>query len=148
MGEIFSAFGVDIKLIIIQVFNFGLLLLALWYFLYTPVLKILTDRQEKIAKGIEDAEKASETLNKAGEEKDSLLGAAHKEAGEIVEHARVHAKSVEASATTDADTKAAAILASAEKRGQEMAEKAKSDAEAEIAKTAVLCAEKILTKQS
>ena len=66
MEEILHAFGIDWRLILIQVVNFGILAGALWYFLYTPVLKILNDREEKIRKGIEYAEAAQETRAEAG----------------------------------------------------------------------------------
>ena len=147
MGEIFSAFGVDIHLITIQLINFGLLMLALWYFLYTPVLKLLSDRQDKVSQGVQDAENAAKKLSEAGVEKDSLLTSAHKEAGEIVEHARVHAKSTESDIIAAAEEKAATVVSNGEKQGQELAAKAGREAEAEIAKTAILAAEKILKEK-
>ena len=48
MQEILTAFGIDWRLIVIQVFNFAMLAYVLWYFLYTPVLKLLAEREENV----------------------------------------------------------------------------------------------------
>ena len=58
MEEIIHAFGIDWRLIVIQMFNFAVLAGALWYFLYTPVLTILSDREAKLKKGVEDVPQA------------------------------------------------------------------------------------------
>lgn len=39
MDQLIQAFGIDAKLITVQIINFGILLAALTYFLYKPVLK-------------------------------------------------------------------------------------------------------------
>jgi len=57
MSELFSAFGVNWKLLLIQAVNFGLLLAALTYFLYKPILKIIDERREKVAEGVRTAER-------------------------------------------------------------------------------------------
>jgi F0F1-type ATP synthase membrane subunit b/b' len=59
MEEIIHAFGIDQRLIIIQIVNFAILAGALGYFLYTPVLRLLREREEKIAQGLKDAEEDS-----------------------------------------------------------------------------------------
>ena len=46
MQELFSAFGVNWKLLIAQAVNFGIVLVALRYFLYTPVLEMLEKRRQ------------------------------------------------------------------------------------------------------
>ena len=38
MNELFAAFGIDWKLLLAQGVNFGIVLVALWYFLYRPVM--------------------------------------------------------------------------------------------------------------
>jgi F0F1-type ATP synthase membrane subunit b/b' len=49
MEAIVEAFGIDAHLIIVQIVNFAILMAALGYFLYTPILNLLRDREEKIA---------------------------------------------------------------------------------------------------
>jgi F-type H+-transporting ATPase subunit b len=144
MEAVFEAFGVDWRLIIIQIFNFAILLGLLWYFLYTPLLRVLSERQSKIEQGIRDAEAAETAKNKAESEGSRVVEEAHKKAEEVVEHGTVRAKEKESQILDEAKTKAAAIAESAKAAGE--AEKARllKESEAEVAKTAVLAAEKIL----
>ena len=58
MSELFSAFGVKWTLLSAQMVNFTIVLVALWYFLYKPVLAILAKRQELVTKGVADAKHA------------------------------------------------------------------------------------------
>jgi len=144
MEEIFQAFGVDVKLIIIQIFNFGLLLLALWYFLYTPILSLLENRREKIKKGMRDAEAAEEALQGAKNSKNEIVGEAHKEAEHIVKHAEEHAGHRETVILAEAALRAETLVKNAEKQGEDLKEKMRKEAEADVAKAAILAAEKVL----
>ena len=47
MGQVLAAFGIDWRLLLINSINFGLLLLALWYFLYGPLMKMLEEAPQK-----------------------------------------------------------------------------------------------------
>ncbi len=147
MEEIVHAFGIDGRLIVIQMFNFALLLCALWYFLYTPVLKLLSEREEKIKKGVEDAEKASIARGEADAEKGVVLKDARVKAEAIVAEAKTHALSRGESIVNDAEAKAVRVLEEAQKRGEEEALRARKASEAEIAQAAILAAEKILIEK-
>jgi N utilization substance protein A len=50
MEQLFTTFGVNWKLLVIQAVNFTVLLTALSYFLYRPLMKVLDDRKATIAK--------------------------------------------------------------------------------------------------
>ena len=78
MEQLIQAFGIDARLILIQVVNFGLLMAALTYLLYKPVLKMLHDRQEKIAQGLKDAEEAGLARLEATEENKGIIATANK----------------------------------------------------------------------
>lgn len=147
MEGILTTFGIDSRLIIIQIFNFVLLAAALWYFLYTPVLKLLNERQEKIKKGVADAESAEHKLAEADAEKQQIISFAHKEADEINTRARAHADEKSTEIITNAEQKATAIVVDAEHKGEEAKARAHKESEAEIAKLAVLAAEQVLLKK-
>lgn len=147
MQEILEAFGIDWRLIGIQIFNFVLLVFVLGYFLYKPILKILNEREEKIKKGVEDADAAGRALKDAGTEKAKIVTSAHGEASEIVVRAKKHADEKGSIIITDAETKADKIMLNAKDRGEEIKVQVREESEAEIAKLAVLAAEKILKKK-
>lgn len=147
MEGILTTFGIDSRLIIIQIFNFVLLAAALWYFLYTPVLQLLNERQEKIKKGVADAESAEHKLAEADAEKQQIISFAHKEADEINTRARAHADEKSTEIITNAEQKATAIVVDAGHKGEEAKARAHKESEAEIAKLAVLAAEQVLLKK-
>ncbi len=146
--EVFHAFGIDWRLLIIQVVNFGLLMLALWVFLYKPLMRLLDERRTKIAQGVEDARLAAENLAHAEDEKKSIVTAAAKEADAALERARKSASEIDKKAQTDAEEKASRILSAAEKESEELRAQALLGAKEEMAKLIVLGAEKALRKQN
>lgn len=148
MAEILTAFGVDWRLLVIQIFNFTLLLALLWYFLYQPVLRVLSERQEKIKKGVEDADRATQRLADADEEKKGILEKANEEASNVVTRSKEHAQEQTAKMVGDAEVRGERILEDAARRAEEIKQMAQKESEAEVAKAAVLAAEKILRKES
>ena len=147
MQEILHAFGIDWRLIIIQIFNFGILVGILWYFLYTPLLKILRDREEKIQKGVADADAAAEMRAVADLTKQEIIKEAHTEAKKIVNRSTAHAEERSALLAAEAQEKIARTVKEAEKAAAELKVAALKESEAEIAKLAILGAEKILKER-
>lgn len=90
--KIFEAFGLDIKILIAQLVNFGVLLFLLWKFGYKPMFKLLDERKNKIEAGIENAVKAETKLKEISEEEKKLMIEAKKEAAKILDEARVMAE--------------------------------------------------------
>lgn len=144
MDQLFEAFGIDWKLLIAQAVNFGVLLVVLWLVLYKPVMKTLDERQQKIAKGVEDAERAAEKLKGADTEAAHIVAKADTEASTIVSSARESAGAEKARLLKEAETRAAQIAKDAEARASETAAKALRESEKEIARLAVLAAGKAL----
>lgn len=144
MEQLIAAFGIDVRLIIIQAVNFGLLMVVLTYFLYTPVLKLLRERQEKIAQSLKDADAAAKAREDAEAEKRSIVAAANQEAVAMAERATAHAKEKAAAIEAEAQAKAVQAKVAAETAAAELKAKALKESEAEIAKLAILAAEKVL----
>lgn len=144
MSELFAAFGINWKLLLVQALNFGALLVVLSYFLYRPVLKLIDERREKIAEGVRTAEAAERRLEEAKAEGDKLVGSAAREAEGIVAQARGRADERAGEIVSGAEARAQAILAEGVARAEEARRKALKESEKEIARTAMLAAEKIL----
>jgi len=51
-----GAFGLNGKIFVAQLVNFGLVLLVLWRFAYRPIVNMLEARSEKIEKSVKEAE--------------------------------------------------------------------------------------------
>ncbi len=148
MDQIIHAFGIDVRLIIIQIINFTVLMVALGYFLYKPVLKMLADREAKIAQGLKDAEDAAKSKDEAGVEKQGILAAAHADAAEVANRAKKAAEVKAGEIVGEAETKAASVLAEAEAKRELIKEQARKESEKEIAQVAILAAEKVLRERA
>jgi F-type H+-transporting ATPase subunit b len=68
MDSIISTFHIDWKIIIAQAINFGVVFVVLYIFALKPLSKLMAERSEKIKKGVEDAKKSDELLQKAAKE--------------------------------------------------------------------------------
>ncbi len=88
MSAVLSAFGIDWRLLLINSVNFGLLLLAMWYFLYGPLMRMLEERQKKVAQGVHDAQEAKQALKGAEEARTAILATAGREADDVLARAR------------------------------------------------------------
>lgn len=146
MEQLFTAFGIDGKLLIAQAVNFGVLFVALTYLLYKPTMKTLDERRAKVAKGVEDAEEAEKKLAEADVTVGERLKSAESEAEGIVASAREAGTSEKARIVKDAETRAASIEAESEARAREAASRALKESEREIARLAILAAEKAMRK--
>ncbi|HRH23970.1 MAG TPA: hypothetical protein PK109_00025 [Candidatus Paceibacterota bacterium] len=143
MDALLDAFGIDWKLLIAQAVNFGILIVALYFLLYKPVLKVLEERRVMVAKGVEDAERATQKLAGADAAAAATVEKADKEAAEVLASARDAAATERTRLVKEAEARAAAISADAEARSKEAAAKALRDSEKEIARLAILAAAKV-----
>jgi F-type H+-transporting ATPase subunit b len=147
MEQLIEAFGIDAKLIVVQIVNFFVLMAALSYFLYKPILKLLNEREAKIKQGITDAEEAAVAKASALEEKQAVLTQAQEEAQAIDARAQAFAKEKEAQIVATAQDKASDVIKDAEAKAQQLKAQALKESEAEIAKLAILAAEKVLKEK-
>lgn len=143
MNELFSAFGVDWRLLLINMINFGLLLLALWYFLYGPLTRMLEERRAKVAQGVKDAEAAAEALSEIESSRAAALAAAGKEADAVVASARALGAAKEQELLQKGEAAASSLLREAEAQAAELKAQAIEESKKEVAKLIVLGMEKI-----
>lgn len=144
MDQIIAVFGVNWKLLLIQGVNFGLLLALLYKFLYKPVLHMVDTRRAKIENAIKDSERMESELGQAEAEKARILRDATQKGDELIESAKKHAETSEITIMKDAHRKAVHLLNEAERRTNREHEEMMQKAEREVARMAVLSAEKIL----
>lgn len=147
MQEILSTFGIDWRLLLINALNFALVLLVLWYFLYTPLVRILESRRQKVAEGVRAAEAAKEKLGEIKRSKSVVLARAGKEADDVLAHARRAAAAKEKELLLQGEAAAARILKEAEGEAKELKERALAESRQEVAKLVVLGIEKVMAKQ-
>ncbi len=148
MEGLVTAFGLDTRLLIIQVVNFSVLLAGLTYFLYTPVMQMIAKRREMVAEGVRSAQEADRVLADSKKQGEGIVGVAAREAEGLVAAARARADERGAEMVREAEKKAHAVLADANARAEEAKRLALMESEKEITRAAVLAAEKILRKEA
>jgi F-type H+-transporting ATPase subunit b len=90
--EALGKLGIDFKVIIAQIINFGILFLILRHLLYRPILKVLENRQNKIKESLKKAEQIDQKFQQAEEQYKNRLSEANNEANKIIEEARLSAE--------------------------------------------------------
>lgn len=148
MDQLFATFGINWSLLLIQIINFGALLALLTYLLYKPVLKMIDDRKAMIEKGVTDAEAAAKKLTEADSEARVIVGKGAKDAESLVADARARADVKGAEMVRAAEERAVAIQKDAEMRAQEASRAMAKESEKNIARVAMLAAEKILREKA
>jgi F-type H+-transporting ATPase subunit b len=75
-----ESLGLDWKLLLAQMVNFGLLFVVLKKVLYKPLMKAIDDRNKKIEDSITNSKKIEERLKKVEEESEKVLEKAREKA--------------------------------------------------------------------
>ena len=147
MSQVLSTFGIDWRLLLINAVNFFLVMVALWYFLYAPVMRMLESRRERVAKGVQDAQDAARSLSEIESSRAGVLSAAGKDADAMVAAARAAGAQKERELAQKGEAAAAALLREAQAQAAEMKTRSIEESKHEVAKLIVLGMEKIMSKQ-
>lgn len=103
-----GALGVNLKLLLAQLVNFAVLLVVMWKWVYTPLMRKMDERAERIKDGLDFAHQATKQLEDLGAERDRIVREAKAEAHALIEDAALKAEYVR-------KTKAAETAADIEK---------------------------------
>lgn len=114
--QIFQDFGVNPILLLAQIVNFLIVLFLLKKFLYKPVLKIISDREKEVQKGITDAQAAQAKLDEATKKETEILQKASERADKLIEEAKAQAQGMKTQAEEDAKTSAERIVTEGRER--------------------------------
>jgi len=146
MGQAFEALGINLPMIIAQIVNFTILLVVLRMVLYKPVLKMLDERKQKIAEGLNAAEIARAEAASAQANIQAQLDSARKDGQEIVANAQGIATRIQADAREQSAKDREAALERARNEIQLERDRAISDLRSEFAGITVAAAEKVINQ--
>jgi len=139
-----ESLGINLGFLVSQLVNFGLLAVLLWLLLYKPVLNMLNQRKERIARSMADVDAARESAAKAQQDYDRKIADAQRKAQEVIAQAAQASEQVGAGIKAEAQREAEAIRQKA--REEAAAEKARVLAEVQnqIAGLSMLATERVL----
>ena len=115
MSELFEKLGINWKLLIAQAVNFLAILAILRFTVYKPLLRMLAERRTRIAKGLDDAKRAGERLERVESERKDVLARAEQESIVMLAKTETRAKEREAELIEAGGAKEGEILKTAEK---------------------------------
>jgi F-type H+-transporting ATPase subunit b len=102
--------GFDWHVALANLVNFLIIFYILKRFFFGGIAKTLSDRKEKIDKGLSDAKEAKEALEGASLQKESIVKDAHTKASQILSETEQKAKNLSANLEEEGKQKAQAIL--------------------------------------
>lgn len=139
-----EALGIDLKTLIFQLINFGLLLFILTKLLHKPIKKLLEDRQKEIAEGLANAEKAKEQLAQAEADRQARLAEAEKEGRALIDEVKTRATELEHKLSAEAQAKAESLVARTKADLEQEKAQLKQELRGELAAMVVTATEKVL----
>ena len=141
---LFSALGIDWKLLIEQWVAFLILLFLLAKFVYPALMKAVDNRREQIEAGMKEAKEAEEKLAQAESKVADLLAEARKEADEMLARTQTEANAVVADAEDKAKTRAEQIVADARQQLDTDVRKAREALKKDTVELVALATEKVV----
>lgn len=124
MESIITDFHIDLYALVAQLVNFSIVVAVLYFFAFKPIVKMMTERSDKIAQGLKDAENSRTQLDNTEIETQSLLKEARRQADLII-----------AEANNQATENQSAILVKTKEQVQAVVSQEKENIENELAKT-------------
>lgn len=138
----------DINLTLIgQMISFSIFVWFCMKYVWPPLIKVMEERQEKIAAGLRDAERAEHDLKQAQQRGQDIIDEAKGQAAGLVEQANRRATQIVEEAKEKASEEAARIKGQAESEVQQQVLAAREKLRSQVASLALVGAERILERQ-
>lgn len=147
MESIISTFHIDWKIIIAQVVNFGVVFVVLYIYALKPLSKLMSERSDKIAKGLGDAKESEQVLKEATSKYEEALNNARIEANKIFADSKKEAEAKKMAMIEEAKEQVASIIDNGKKTLEAEKLKMVGEAKKEIVDLAMLATEKLLGAQ-
>jgi F-type H+-transporting ATPase subunit b len=140
MGQL----GLNLPLLLAQVINFFIVLVALRLFLYKPILGMLDRRAERIREGLQAADRSKEQAAEAEQEVARQLGEARHQGQALVAQAQDAANRIQEEARGQARREAESLLERARSEIQLERDQAIAELRKKFADLTVSAAEKVI----
>jgi F-type H+-transporting ATPase subunit b len=138
--------GINLGYLVSQLVNFGLLVALLYLLLYKPVLRMLDQRRERIARSMADVDEARESAARAQLEYDRKVAEAQRRAQEIIGVAAQSGEKVGAEIKAEAQREADLIREKAREEAKQEKVHLLAEVQNQIASLSMLATERILGK--
>ena len=137
----------DYGLLFWMLLSFSIVLFILRKFAWKPILKVLKDRDETIAKSIDSAKQAKEEMERLHEDNKKILAEARRERDKLLKNATDTKNKIIRQAEEEAKTKANQIMQDTHLEIENQKQKIISEIKKEVAELSINIAEKIIKKE-
>lgn len=138
----------DINLTLIaQALTFAAFIWFTVTFVWPPLLRVMEERQTRIADGLAAADRGARSLEEARGRIDAMVEEARAQARGILDQAQARANSIIEEARTNAEQERDRILQAARAEVDQQINKARDELRGQVAAIAVAGAEKILARE-
>jgi F-type H+-transporting ATPase subunit b len=144
MESFISTFHIDWKIIIAQAINFAIVLAVLYFLALKPLKKLMKDREDRIAGGLEDAKRNAQTLEKTQKEYAEVVAQAKAEAHELFQEGKKDAEAKKHEMMEQAKADVDLMIANGKKVLEGEKVKMIDEAKKEIVSLVVKATEKLL----
>jgi F-type H+-transporting ATPase subunit b len=139
-----EALGINLGLFISQLVNFSLLAVLLYVLLYKPILRMLNERRERVARSMADVDAAREAAARAQQEYDRRILEAQRKAQEIISAASQASEKVGDEIKAEATREAESIRQKAREEAAQEKAHLLSEVQNQIASISMLATERVL----
>lgn len=136
--------GINLGFFLFQVFNFTILALLMYALAYRPIVRMLENRKNKIAQGLEDARIAAEARANAEKEAKAILTEAQNNAAQKVREATERAEVAAREIITQAEAQANKIREEARLEAAQERDRILLELRGQIASLAIAAAQKLI----
>jgi F-type H+-transporting ATPase subunit b len=136
--------GVSLGFLLFQIFNFAILCILLYAWAYKPILKMMNNRKQMIAQGLEDARIASEARANAEQDAAKIIAEAQNKANQIVRDSTERAETAALEIRAAADAEATKAREAALGEVQDERDRMLGDLRSQIAALAIAAAQKLV----
>jgi F-type H+-transporting ATPase subunit b len=136
--------GINLTFLISQIVNFIVLLLVLRAWAWKPIRRMLEQRRERIAQGLEDARVAAEARANAEKEAQAILGQAQADANQRIREASERAEQVAREIRAGAEKEAAGLREAAAGEADQARTAALGELRGQVAALAIAAAQKLI----
>lgn len=140
-------FGLNWKLFLAQLINFGIILFVLWKWVFGPVTKGLSDRTEKIEHSLADAQKIAEERETFDSWKRNEISQVRTEAAGILTQAKVDAEKLKTSTLDQTKDEQAKLIAIAQTRLEQEKQAMLANVKDELAELVVAATENLIKQK-
>lgn len=145
--EMLQTLGVNWGMLIAQMINFGILLVALSYLLYRPVMRVLDERRERVRQSMEHASTLERQVEEMEKQRKTRMKEMDDQAKEFIAQAKQQADGMKKEIVDGAKAEVDQMLEKGRKQLDDERRKLLTDLQKTVTTVSVQLAEKILERE-